>query len=55
MKPPVITVEARQFPVDIHFNKKTNENYVDEAFRKTVKIHTNLPEGGILIFLTGRK
>lgn len=55
VKPPVITVEARQFPVTIHFNRKTNENYVNEALRKTVKIHTRLPEGGILIFLTGRK
>ncbi|KAL6420695.1 hypothetical protein ACFW04_013977 [Cataglyphis niger] len=55
VKPPVITVEARQFPVTIHFNRKTNQNYVNEALRKTVKIHTSLPEGGILIFLTGQQ
>ncbi|XP_029679744.1 probable ATP-dependent RNA helicase kurz [Formica exsecta] len=55
VKPPVITVEARQFPVTIHFNRRTNENYVNEALRKTVKIHTCLPEGGILIFLTGQQ
>lgn len=53
-KPPVINVESRQFPVTIHFNRKTNEDYVKEALRKTVKIHTQLPEGGILIFLTGK-
>ncbi|KAF7282101.1 hypothetical protein GWI33_003218 [Rhynchophorus ferrugineus] len=53
--PPVIKVEARQFPVTIHFNKKTNENYLKEAFSKTVKIHTKLPEGGILIFVTGQQ
>lgn len=26
-----------------------------EAFRKTVKIHLNLPEGGILVFVTGQQ
>ncbi|KRT81484.1 helicase, partial [Oryctes borbonicus] len=53
--PPVINVEARQFPVTIHFNKRTNENYVKEALRKTTKIHTTLPEGGILVFVTGQR
>jgi ATP-dependent RNA helicase DHX37/DHR1 len=28
---------------------------VEEAFRKIVKIHKNLPPGGILVFLTGKK
>jgi len=54
VKPPVITVETRQFPVTIHFNRRTNENYINETLRKTIKIHTHLPEGGILIFLTGK-
>ncbi|KAK2584403.1 hypothetical protein KPH14_006785 [Odynerus spinipes] len=55
VKPPVITVESRQFPVTIHFNRKTTDNYVTDALRKAVKIHTRLPEGGILIFLTGQQ
>lgn len=55
VKPPIVTVEARQFPVTIHFNRRTSQNYVNEALRKAIKIHTCLPEGGILIFLTGRK
>lgn len=54
-KPPVISVESRQFPVTIHFNRRTNEDYVKEAIRKAVKIHTQLPDGGILIFLTGQR
>lgn len=54
-KPPVITVETRQFPVTIHFNRRTNENYINETLRKAIKIHTRLPEGGILIFLTGQQ
>ncbi|XP_012288521.1 probable ATP-dependent RNA helicase kurz [Orussus abietinus] len=55
LSPPVINVDSRQFPVTIHFNKRTNEDYVTEALRKTIKIHTRLPEGGILIFLTGQQ
>lgn len=53
--PPVFKVDVRQFPVTVHFNKRTNENYLKEAFNKAVKIHTKLPDGGILIFLTGQQ
>ncbi|XP_053181100.1 probable ATP-dependent RNA helicase DHX37 [Scomber japonicus] len=53
--PPVIKVDARQFPVAIHFNKRTPlEDYTAEAFHKTCKIHRMLPPGGILVFLTGQ-
>ncbi|XP_039280735.1 probable ATP-dependent RNA helicase kurz isoform X2 [Nilaparvata lugens] len=53
--PPLIKVESRQFPVTIHFNKRTDPNYVKEAFKKACKIHTQLPDGGILIFVTGQQ
>ncbi|XP_042344791.1 probable ATP-dependent RNA helicase DHX37 [Plectropomus leopardus] len=53
--PPVIKVDARQFPVTIHFNKRTPmEDYTGEAFHKICKIHRMLPPGGILVFLTGQ-
>ncbi|KAM4615931.1 putative ATP-dependent RNA helicase DHX37 [Polymixia lowei] len=53
--PPVIKVDARQFPVTIHFNKRTPlEDYTGEIFHKTCKIHRMLPPGGILVFLTGQ-
>lgn len=52
--PPVINVDARQFPVSIHFNKRTPDDYVGEAFKKVSKIHDRLPAGGILVFLTGQ-
>ncbi|XP_008334371.1 putative ATP-dependent RNA helicase DHX37 [Cynoglossus semilaevis] len=53
--PPVVKVEARQFPVSIHFNKRTPlDDYTGEAFHKTCKIHRMLPPGGILVFLTGQ-
>ncbi|KAK2899142.1 hypothetical protein Q8A67_010560 [Cirrhinus molitorella] len=53
--PPVIKVEARQFAVTVHFNKRTPmDDYTGEAFRKICKIHRMLPPGGILVFLTGQ-
>ncbi|KYQ89362.1 DEAD/DEAH box helicase [Tieghemostelium lacteum] len=54
--PPVINIPTRQFPVTIHFNKKTElVSYIDEAYKKVVKIHKRLPEGGILVFVTGKQ
>ncbi|KAJ8712729.1 hypothetical protein PYW08_008033 [Mythimna loreyi] len=53
--PPVIKIDSRQFPVTTHFNKNTNSDYLKEAYKKAVKIHTRLPEGGILIFVTGQQ
>ncbi|KAM3938487.1 putative ATP-dependent RNA helicase DHX37 isoform 2-T2 [Leptodactylus fuscus] len=42
--PPVIKVDARQFPVTVHFNKRTPlDDYVGECFRKVCKIHRMLP------------
>ncbi|CEG67264.1 Putative ATP-dependent RNA helicase DHX8 [Rhizopus microsporus] len=52
--PPVINVNARQYPVSIHFNRKTPEDHVADAYKKVTKIHERLPPGGILIFLTGQ-
>lgn len=55
LPPPVLLVEARQFPVSVHFNRRTAFEYVEEVVRKTTKIHQRLPPGGILIFLTGQQ
>ncbi|XP_045700728.1 probable ATP-dependent RNA helicase DHX37 isoform X2 [Phyllostomus hastatus] len=53
--PPVVKVESRQFPVTVHFNKRTpQDDYSGECFRKVCKIHRMLPAGGILVFLTGQ-
>ncbi|KAJ8313105.1 hypothetical protein KUTeg_010478 [Tegillarca granosa] len=54
--PPVVKVDSRQFPVTIHFNKRTPlDDYLNEAYRKVCKIHRMLPEGGILVFVTGQQ
>ena len=52
--PPIIHIPARQHPVTVHFSRRTVPDYVSEAVRKACKIHTRLPPGGILIFLTGQ-
>lgn len=53
--PPVLKIDSRQFPVTVHFNKRTPEDYLTETFRKVCKIHRQLPAGGILIFVTGKQ
>jgi ATP-dependent RNA helicase DHX37/DHR1 len=54
--PPVVNVPARQYPVTVHFSRKTElHDYVGAAFKKTCQIHRNLPPGGVLVFLTGRQ
>lgn len=52
--PPVVTVEGRQHKVVVHYNKHTGEEYISECFKKCVKIHTKLPSGGVLVFVTGQ-
>ena len=42
----VSQVESRQYPVTVHFNKRTPlEDYSGECFRKVCKIHRMLPPG----------
>jgi len=54
--PPVINVQARQYPVAVHFQRKTElDDYLGAAYKKTCQIHRKLPEGGVLVFLTGQR
>lgn len=52
--PTILKISARQHPVSVHFNRRTNFDYLDESFKKVCKIHRKLPPGGILVFLTGQ-
>lgn len=54
LTPKVIKVDARQFPVSVHFEKRTPDDYIASAFRKTCRIHETLPPGAILVFVTGQ-
>lgn len=53
-QPPLIQAEGRQYPVTVHFARRTQRDYVEEAFCKICKGHKKLPSGGMLVFLTGQ-
>ncbi len=55
MPPPCVRVDSRQFEVTCHFQRNTPEDYLAAALKKTCKIHRELPEGGILVFVTGQQ
>ncbi|GBG34467.1 ATP-dependent RNA helicase DEAH13 [Hondaea fermentalgiana] len=56
ISPPVIKVEARQYPVTTHFSRRTEtRNYLAAAFKKTCAVHRRLPAGAVLVFLTGQR
>lgn len=52
--PPLVQAEGRQYPVTVHFSRRTRRDYVEEAFRKVSRGHRKLPQGGFLVFLTGQ-
>ena len=52
--PPLVESEGRQYPVTIHFTRRTPGNYIEEAFRKVMRAHRKLPKGGILVFMTAQ-
>lgn len=52
--PPLIQAEGRQYPVTVHFARRTQRDYLEEAFHKVSRGHKKLPPGGILVFLTGQ-
>ncbi|KAB8237746.1 ATP-dependent RNA helicase ECM16 [Aspergillus alliaceus] len=52
--PPLVQAEGRQYPVTVHFSRRTRRDFVEEAFRKVSRGHRKLPPGGMLVFLTGQ-
>ena len=52
--PPVVQIEGRQYPVTVHWARRTTHDYLEESYRKVVKAHRSLPPGGMLVFLTGQ-
>lgn len=53
-KPPLVESEGRQYPVTMHFARRTQRQYLDDAFTKITRGHRKLPPGGMLVFLTGQ-
>ncbi|GKZ23812.1 putative ATP-dependent RNA helicase DHR1 [Aspergillus brasiliensis] len=52
--PPLVQAQGRQYPVTVHFSRRTHRDYVEEAFRKVSRGHRKLPPGGMLVFMTGQ-
>ena len=53
-RPPLVDIEGRQYPVTMHFARRTEQDYVEEALKKISRGHKKLPPGGMLIFMTGQ-
>eukprot|EP00928_Gymnodinium_smaydae_P012466 TRINITY_DN14516_c1_g1_i2.p1 TRINITY_DN14516_c1_g1~~TRINITY_DN14516_c1_g1_i2.p1 ORF type:complete len:1400 (+),score=439.30 TRINITY_DN14516_c1_g1_i2:441-4202(+) len=53
--PPVVRIDARTFPVTVHFARFTDEDYIKAAHKTVMKINKQLPPGTILVFVTGRE
>ncbi|KAJ3117359.1 ATPdependent RNA helicase [Physocladia obscura] len=51
----IVSIEGRNFPVDIQFLNSPCPNYVNTSVEVTLQIHQHEDPGDILIFLTGRE
>ncbi|KAF3438116.1 hypothetical protein FNV43_RR20872 [Rhamnella rubrinervis] len=52
---PIFKIPGRRFPVEIHFTKAPEADYIDAAIVTALQIHVTQPPGDILIFLTGQE
>lgn len=51
----VLCIDGRVYPVEINFLSEPTADYVKESVNTVIKIHENLPNGDILVFLTGQE
>jgi ATP-dependent RNA helicase DHX37/DHR1 len=52
--PPIVQAEGRQYPVTVHFARRTQRDFVTETVNKVSRGHRKLPPGGMLVFLTSQ-
>ncbi|KAK4486391.1 hypothetical protein RD792_009065 [Penstemon davidsonii] len=54
---PIFKIPGRRFPVEIHYTKAPEADYLDAAIVTALQIHATQPpgDGDILIFLTGQE
>ncbi|KAL6554780.1 Pre-mRNA-splicing factor ATP-dependent RNA helicase DEAH1 [Orobanche gracilis] len=52
---PIFKIPGRRYPVEIHFTKAPEADYVDAAIVTTLQIHATQSPGDILVFLTGQE
>ena len=52
---PILNIPGRRFPVDVHYTKQPEANYIQAAITTVFQIHlTTTGAGDILVFLTGQ-
>jgi ATP-dependent RNA helicase DDX35 len=51
----IVGIEGRTHPVDTFYLAEATNNYVERAVDTIMDIHSNEPDGDILVFLTGRE
>ncbi|KAK6920950.1 DEAD-box helicase, OB fold, partial [Dillenia turbinata] len=52
---PIFKIPGRRFPVEIHYTKAPEADYLDAAIVTALQIHVTEPTGDILVFLTGQE
>ena len=52
--PCVVQISNRMHPVIVHYERTTMDDYISEAVAKVRLIHKTLPQGSILVFVTGK-
>lgn len=53
---PILNIPGRRFPVDIHYTKNPEANYIQAAITTIFQIHLTQPlPGDILVFLSGQE
>lgn len=52
---PIFKIPGRRYPVEIHFTKAPEADYIDAAIVTVLQIHVLQPPGDILVFLTGQE
>ena len=52
---PLLKIPGRMHPVEVHYLKEPETNYVEAAIRAVISIHRREPPGDILLFLTGEE
>ncbi|CCF49481.1 hypothetical protein NDA11_004206 [Ustilago hordei] len=51
---PIFNVPGRRYPVDVHYTRQPEANYLHAAITTVFQIHTTQGPGDILVFLTGQ-
>ncbi|XP_070683203.1 pre-mRNA-splicing factor ATP-dependent RNA helicase DEAH1-like isoform X1 [Malus domestica] len=52
---PIFKIPGRRYPVEIHYTKAPEADYLDAAIVTSLQIHVTQPPGDILVFLTGQE